>query len=136
VTPSVQEVVDLERALLAPHVRRSPERLEELLDPEFREIGASGRRWTRSAMVAALLESDADGEPVPAEQFHGLEVAPGLVLLTYVSDPTGRAAARSSLWRRSDGRWRLLHHQGTLLAGPEQARGRTGRQDSAVRARQ
>ena len=117
-TAHLQHVVDLERALLTPDARRSAERLDELLDPEFREIGASGRLWTRAELVAALPEDEGPDEPVAAEQFEGVEVAPGLVLLTYVSDPDGRAARRSSLRRRSGGRWRLLHHQGTLLRQP------------------
>ena len=53
--------------------------------------------------------------PLPTAEMTGRLVAPGLVLLTYVSDPDGRAARRSSLWRRSEGRWRMLFHQGTLL---------------------
>jgi len=45
----------------------------------------------------------------------GAVVGPELVLLTYVSHWRGRRARRSSLWRRSAGSWRLLHHQGTPL---------------------
>lgn len=115
---SIEDVVALERALLTPEVRRSRTRLEELLDPGFTEIGASGRLWSRAAMITALVEED-DGvlRPVPVVEMSGRLVAPDLVLLIYVSDPDGRAARRSSLWRYAAGRWRLRHHQGTLLPG-------------------
>jgi len=38
-----------------------------------------------------------------------------VALVTFLTDPGGRAARRSSLWRYAGGRWRMLHHQGTLL---------------------
>jgi hypothetical protein len=114
-TDDVQQVIGYELALLTPHVRRSQARVEQLLDPDFREIGASGRFWTRPEMVSALAETDTDGEPIEATEVEGAVVGPDLILVTYVSDPRGRAARRSSLWRRSGGGWRLLHHQGTLL---------------------
>lgn len=117
-TEGIEDVINLELALLTPDVRRSPARLEELLDPDFHEIGASGRLWNRSEIVAALsAEGDAVGGPVLAVDLIAKTVGSGLVLLTYVSDPNGRAARRSSLWRRSGPAWRLLHHQGTLLSG-------------------
>jgi hypothetical protein len=107
--------VALELELLTPAARRSPARLEELLDPDFTEIGASGRLWTRDAIIAALAEEQDAGGPVPVLEVNGRAVGPDVVLVTYLSDPAGRAARRSSLWRRAGGSWRLLHHQGTLL---------------------
>lgn len=118
---AVEEVVALELALLTPEVRRSRARLEELLDPEFSEIGASGRLWGREAVIEMLVgDEDRDRDqasrtPLPTAEMAGRPAAPGLILLTYVSDPGGRAARRSSLWRRSGGSWRVLFHQGTLL---------------------
>ncbi|PFG39913.1 hypothetical protein ATJ97_2433 [Georgenia soli] len=113
---AVGQVIILELALLSPEVRRCPGRVEELLDPDFLEIGTSGRLWTRAAVVAALAEGTSDDDAaIEAIEMSGAVVAPGLVLLTYVSDPCGRAARRSSLWRCSEGAWRLLHHQGMPL---------------------
>jgi hypothetical protein len=118
----VAAVVALELELLRPETRRSAARLEELLDPEFTEIGASGRLWTRREMIAALTEEDGVRGPVPVVEVAGRPIGPDLILVTYVSDPDGRAARRSSLWRRSAGSWRIVHHQGTQLpvspAGP------------------
>ena len=117
----VEAVAALEVVLLTPEVRRSRARLEELLDPEFIEIGASGRLWSRPAVIDMLAGGeDRDGSraewaPLPTAEMAGRPVAPGLVLLTYVCDPGGRAARRSSLWRRSGSSWRMLFHQGTLL---------------------
>ena len=116
----VDRVIKCELALLSPAVRRAPSRLAELLDPDFREIGASGRLWTRAeVMVALSKEPSADGEAaIEASEIAADVVGTDLILITYVTDRAGQRARRSSLWRRSTGRWRVLHHQGTPLAGP------------------
>lgn len=113
---AVGAVVALEEALLTPQVRCSRARLEELLDPEFTEIGASGRFWDRAAIIEMMIgDEDRVRAPLPTAEMSARVVAPGLVLLTYVSDPGGRAARRSSLWRRSGESWRVLFHQGTRV---------------------
>ncbi len=111
---SIATVMALERRLLHPEVRASPAALEALLDPEFLEIGASGRLWTRRDTIETLPR-DAQ-TPIRDEQMTGRQLADHLVLLTYISDEAGRRARRSSLWRfdKTAG-WRLLHHQGTLI---------------------
>ena len=48
VVGDVQLVIDLELSLLSLPVRRSALQVDELLDPDFREIDASGRLWTRA----------------------------------------------------------------------------------------
>jgi hypothetical protein len=113
----VQEAIDRERSLFWPEVRGSAEQVDGLLDPEFTEIGASGRLWDREAMVAALSRSFRDEMPVRIvdSEMTGRLIAPGVVLLTYVSDSNGRRARRSSTWRRHEDGMRVVHHQGTPL---------------------
>jgi hypothetical protein len=111
---AVAEVIAKERESLRPEVRASAEALDRLLDPDFREIGASGRLWTRAATIEAV-PTWPQAVPIPDEDMEGRRLADDLILLTYVSDNSGRRARRSSLWRRSGGSWRMLFHQGTLL---------------------
>lgn len=109
-------VIERELALMSPSVRRSAALVAELLDPEFREIGMSGRSWTRPEAIQALACEPTD-ESCAAEvtDIEGTVLEPNLVLLTYVSSRGGRRARRSSLWRCSDGNWRLVLHQGTPI---------------------
>jgi len=127
VTPddeAVAEVIALERALLTREVRSSAAALDALLDPEFTETGASGRRWTRAEILAELLaEADAEAEAeaeagqdrIADHAMAGRRLAADVVMLTFETDHDGRRARRVSLWRRSGGRWRVLYHQGTLV---------------------
>ncbi|ROP42748.1 DUF4440 domain-containing protein [Pseudokineococcus lusitanus] len=114
----LDDVVARELALLDPAVRRSRARLEQLLDERFTEVGASGRTYDRGAVVALLLDEGATAA-VPVADVEAAAVAPGAVLVTYLSDPAHRPARRSSLWRRGPDGWRLRHHQGTSVPGPD-----------------
>lgn len=113
-TDDVEAVIERELALLTPQVRGSAARLDDLLAPDFVEIGASGRRWTRDELIAVMVAETTADRPVPEySEMSGRIIGPGLVLLTYVSEVEGRRARRSSLWRRSAEGWQVLHHQGT-----------------------
>ncbi|MFJ6982993.1 MULTISPECIES: DUF4440 domain-containing protein [unclassified Streptomyces] len=115
---AVAAAVAGERALLDPAVRASATGPARLLDPEFVEVGASGRRYTYAEMVAELAShpgGSADGPRYEPSEITGVLLAPGLVHLTYETDFEGRRARRSSLWRRREGgtEWRMYYHQGT-----------------------
>lgn len=116
-TEAVDAAIIRELRLLDPRVRSSPELISELLDPEFCEIGASGRRWSRSEIIAVVVEQAATlAEPISALGMRGELLADDVVHLTYISESDGRRAFRSSLWRRTKHGWRLYFHQGTESA--------------------
>jgi ribonuclease HI len=114
----IDDVIILERQLLEPETRCSAHRLDELLDSDFQEIGASGRLWTRAEIISTLV-TEPDSQHIECFSFVGRQIEPGLVHLTYETDRAGRHALRSSLWRQSDGGWKLLFHQGTLVSSTE-----------------
>ncbi|AXK37536.1 DUF4440 domain-containing protein [Streptomyces armeniacus] len=112
----MQAAIDGELRLLDPEVRASARLVTELLDPEFTEFGASGRRWDRGTVMTAMASGPGGGEtPTAVTGMAGTLLASGVVHLTYVSERDGRRARRSSLWRHRTGvGWRLYFHQGTL----------------------
>ncbi|CAL9352242.1 DUF4440 domain-containing protein [Streptomyces cellulosae] len=115
---AVRAAVEGELRLMDPAVRSSRAGTTLLLDPEFVEVGASGRRYTYEDMVAELAEhpGSAEGGPVhEPSDIVGVLLAPGLVHLTYETCFEGRRARRSSMWRRRDEEtgWRMYYHQGT-----------------------
>jgi hypothetical protein len=117
-TDAVRAAIEGELRLMDPTVRSSRAEAVRLLDPEFTEVGASGRRYTYAEMVAELPDhpgGSADGPVYEPSGFTGVLLAPGLVHLTYETVFDGRRARRSSLWRKRDeetGR-RMYHHQAT-----------------------
>jgi len=114
----VNAAVAGELALMDPAVRASHSEFIRLLDPEFVEVGSSGRRYTYDEMVTWLPDhagSSPDGPRYEPGDITGVLLAPGLVHLTYETDFDGRRARRSSLWRRrsEETGWRMYYHQGT-----------------------
>lgn len=114
---AVQAAVDGELRLLDPEVRASSVLVSELLDPEFTEIGASGRRWDAESILTVTGAGTVSSEsPVKVSRMTGVVLAPGIVHLTYFADSQGRRAWRSSLWRLTETGWRMYFHQGTLAS--------------------
>ncbi|MFQ6329197.1 DUF4440 domain-containing protein [Nocardia sp. CWNU-33] len=115
----IREAIAAEMQLLDPAVRRSRELAEALLDPEFVEVGASGRRWDRHQMLAELptMSGSAGNQRVEVSDVRGVLLAPGLVHLTYQTNRDGRQVLRSSLWRKDFAAtsWRMYYHQGTPI---------------------
>jgi hypothetical protein len=111
----------LEVELHHPGVRCSRERLEQLLHPEFHEVGRSGRAYDRSTIVDYLATQQS--HPVVAsDTFTVTELAPGVALLTYRSahieanKKLVNHTLRSSVWLRTTVGWQLRYHQGTPAA--------------------
>ncbi|GAA2904605.1 DUF4440 domain-containing protein [Nonomuraea rubra] len=117
---AVQAAIDGELRLLDPEVRASPALVRELLDPEFTEIGASGRWWDAETILTVMAGSVAPESPVAVSKMSGVVLAPGIVHLTYFAENQGRRAWRSSLWRLTETGWRVYFHQGTLAERLEQ----------------
>ncbi len=111
----------LEVELHHPGVRCSRERLEQLLHPEFHEVGRSGRAYNRETIVGYLAAQQA--QPVVASDAFAIsELGPGLALLTYRSahieagNKLVNHTLRSSIWLKTTTGWQLRYHQGTAAA--------------------
>ena len=112
-------LADLERHLLT-RTFESLESVSDLLDDEFVEFGRSGAVYTKADTVAALIAGDeAAGWAADLVDLATRFLSADLALVTYVSfrrcddGRTDRRSLRSSVWRRRDGRWRMVFHQGT-----------------------
>ena len=93
------------------------EDFESMTDPDFWEVGASGRRYSRENVINTLVErySVAHEDIWKADGFHCCEIAENNYLLTYtlVQDNT-RKTRRSTIWRKAADGWKILYHQGTM----------------------
>lgn len=108
----------LEESLLAPEVRRSPERLSALIADDFVEYGSSGRIFDKHDVLEG-----ADRLPdieLPLTDFHARMLSSNTAIVMYRSttrrsDGTVSEALRSSVWLLSDDRWQMALHQGTPI---------------------
>ena len=114
-TPSIEKaLLEAEKALTDPDVRRSPKRVEQLLHPDFTEIGSSGDVYRRREMIE-MMTSETPGDVVMRD-FCVRPLNQATVLVTYRSIGTsGKEARRSSIWVDEGSGWRLIHHQGTRV---------------------
>ncbi len=88
--------------------------LDALLAEDFTEIGASGRLWTREAMLVELPLHPVLGAPAVDEQSATL-LDEHHVLLRYRLRVDGHRSRRCSLWIVKGGRGLLRFHQGTRI---------------------
>ena len=96
----------------------SREDLERMTHPEFYEIGASGKIYTRDFVLDTLEERYK--HPVEdlweTSDFHCRHLAPDLYLLNYtLLQNHTRRTRRTTLWQRSPTGWQIVFHQGTII---------------------
>ena len=94
------------------------EDFEKRMMPEYWEVGASGRRYSRDYILEFL------GRNPPVEAWAaGWQTADHAVrrlgretyLLTYSLSQGERFTRRSTIWQRREGVWRIVYHQGTIV---------------------
>lgn len=100
---------------------KTKEDIENQICDEFWEVGASGNVYTKQDVIETLLEryNNPDYQDIwEAKDFELTKIATDNYLLTYVliQDKT-RVTRRSTLWRRVNGHWKILYHQGTIVDG-------------------
>jgi len=122
---TLEHVRSLEELLAKPDVRHAPGQLARLIADDFREFGSSGRVFDKQQIIAAL-QRQAPCE-LSLRDFRAVLLAANVVLVTYCGtarfsgSTTASYSLRSSIWRRRDGRWEVVFHQGTPSEPSNQA---------------
>ncbi len=115
--PVLEALRALEPLFHAAATDATPQRFEALVAPEFWEIGASGRRYSRAFALSVLSERQREpaAEDWDMSELHVSEIAPDTFVLTYTLRQPGRITRRATVWRRRAGRWQAVFHQGTVV---------------------
>ncbi len=120
--PILSELERLEPLFHAAATEATPELFESLVAPEFWEIGASGRRYSREFSLSVLR--DRPRTPAPADwqtsDYHVSALGGETFLLTYLLAQPGRLTRRATVWRRTASGWNAVFHQGTVVQTPRQ----------------
>jgi hypothetical protein len=90
---------------------------ERMMEPEFWEIGASGKRYNRELVLDELEKRYAGGyaDNWETREFECREIATDNYLLTYTLVQGNRVTRRSTIWRRTAAGWKVVYHQGTIV---------------------
>lgn len=91
---------------------------ERMTTEDFWETGASGRCYSRQAVLDGLEErSSTPHEDVwQTSDFRCRRLAEDLFLLTYsLVENHSRHTRRSTIWRETSGGWKIVYHQGTIV---------------------
>ena len=113
-------IKELEEKLLHSDVRKNPEILNELLSEDFEEIGSIGKTSSREEVVKWLVTKEKDVK-WSLNEFRIRELAADLVLAIYVAkkqqiqNNNSNGSIRSSIWKLSGGKWKMIFHQATKL---------------------
>lgn len=108
--------------LLKSEVRKSSEKIAELLSDDFIEFTSSGR--VDSYEVGEVFQSKDDNTELNWEikDFNIRELSKDCVLAMYKVikydeiDENKKYSLRSSIWKCFEGQWKMIFHQGTLTS--------------------
>lgn len=96
---------------------------ENMLDAEYWEVGASGKRYDREFCIETVVKRYQDPHYSKNDywetwDFECRALSKDTYLLTYIliQGKEKRLTRRSTIWRFSDMNWKILYHQGTIIS--------------------
>ena len=117
----LDELVSREPIFHRPEFGTTRADFESMTLPDFWEVGASGRRYSREYALD-LLEQRYQHPPADvwaASDFHCQRLAENVYLLTYtLLQNNERKTRRSTIWQRTQTGWKIVFHQGTIVQNP------------------
>ena len=96
---------------------------ENAMAPEYWEVGASGRRYSREFILRTLEVSppvDADAAGWQCSDYGLRRLGPDTYLFTYTLRQGERTTRRATIWQSTANGWNILYHQGTIVAAEEE----------------
>jgi hypothetical protein len=92
--------------------------LETMTTTDFWETGASGQCYSRAYVLDVLEQRNAQPQEDVWEtrDFHCMQIAAENFLLTYTLLQGARVTRRATIWRRTVEGWKIVYHQGTVVA--------------------
>lgn len=111
------ELYRLEQLLALAGERPTRDELDRYIANDFIEYGASGRIWTKGAVIEAMQTWPSVEREVVDFDVRALSDSVALVTYKSIRQPeplsAPRTSLRASVWRQNGKSWELLFHQGT-----------------------
>ncbi len=108
-------IINFEKRLLDPKIRKSKEELDNLLADEFIEFCSSGYVCNKEETLKEL--PNCEEFEIKADNFVVKTLSEIILLVTYstLKVNTETYVLRSSIWKFIDNRWQMIFHQGTKM---------------------
>lgn len=90
---------------------RSNNKILDILHPNFKEFGKSGKIYYKADIYPAQLDNDV----YQISNFEEYKLSEDCILCTYtlLNTTNNTITNRSSIWKYYENDWKLLFHQGT-----------------------
>jgi hypothetical protein len=114
-----QELAAREPIFHRPEFGTTRQDFETMVAPDFWEVGASGRVYSRELVLDTLEQRHKSPvvEHWVITDFACRRISDDTFLVTYQLQQDGaRLSRRATLWRSTTDGWKILYHQGTLLS--------------------
>ena len=117
--PLLAELTELEPIFHTRKFGTTLAEFEQRMADDYWQVGASGRRYSRAAILEHLARrpaqlADESGWRCSEHALRAL--GEDTFLVTYCLSQGERVSRRSTLWRRRNGRWQILYLQGSLVS--------------------
>lgn len=115
-------ILQLEGDLLKSEIRKSSQKLNELLADDFVEFTSSGTEYYYKSGDVFQKQNDNNELIWDIIDFKIKQLSEDCILATYKvikhneSNENKKYSLRSSIWKCYDRRWKMLFHQGTLTS--------------------
>ena len=114
-----QKILGMEKSLLTFEVRHSREKLMHLISSDFREIGASGRRFGIEEILIRLPKEEFWSCQAQDWEFRMISRDVAQVIfrafIKHLNTDEGTYSSRSSIWVQEENCWKMIFHQGTKI---------------------
>lgn len=96
------------------------ETLENYAAPDFWEVGASGKVYSREFVIETVLKrfqekTEVDTSKWIMSEFQCRQLENSTYMVTYLLQQEDRLTRRISIWRKKHNTWQIVYHQGTVV---------------------
>ena len=117
-----KQIFELEKDLLKPEIRKSAEKISELLSDDFIEFCSSGSIYHYNK--GDVFDNDSNSLEIQWEikEFTIKQLSNDCILTTFKLIKHSelrenmKYSLRSSIWKLFNGTWKMIFHQGTLTS--------------------
>jgi hypothetical protein len=114
----LEELIRREPIFHRPELGTTRADFENMMAPDFWEVGASGRRYSKEYVLTELEERQRTLHPDIWEtrDFHCRRLSKDVYLLTYaLLQNRERETRRATIWQHTSEGWKIIFHQGTIV---------------------